>query len=1767
MPNNPVGGGRRPGEAWLDRFRGLSPERRQEGLLDLIRGQLALTLGRRADDIDTGRTFPELGVYQERAAEFRWRLSEAAQTALPATLLFDYPDPVSMAGFLERLLTGQDDPVPADAMAASGNLREPIAIIATACRFPGGVSSPAEFWDLVASGTDAVTGLPVDRGWDLGALYDPDQDHAGTTYVREGCFLADVAGFDAGFFGIAPREALAMDPQQRLMLEVCWETLENAGIDPAELRNTPAGAFIGSNWQDYLSAARLHLPADAEGYLVTGSAPSVLSGRLAYHFGFHGPAITVDTACSSSLVALHLACQALRLGECTLALAGGVAVMSSPESFVSFSRKKVLAPDGRCKAYGRGANGTSWGEGAGLLLLERLADARARGHPVLALVRGSAVNSDGASNGLTAPNGPAQERVIRQALAAAGLTPADVDAVEGHGTGTALGDPIEVRALMATYGAARDREHPLWLGSVKSNIGHTQAAAGAASVIKMVESLGHGVLPPTLHAARATPHVDWSAGTVRVLSEPVPWPRRDRPRRAAVSAFGISGTNAHLILEEADSAPGGVTTSPAPAQAESQPATGSQPVAVPWVLSARDETALRAQAARVREFALAGQGTGMSATDVGWSLATERHMFEHRTVAVGSGIDVLADRLALVARGEPTAGVVTGVARPGPGRAVFVFPGQGGQWLGMGGELLRSSPVFAAEIERCEQALAPWVDWSLPDVLRGTPGAPSLDRLDVVQPALFSVMMALAGLWRWFGVTPVAVVGHSQGEIPAAFVAGGLSLADAAKVVALRSEILRAALAGRGAMLSLPLSAHEAAELLADGAHQAEIAAVNSPRSVVVSADRDVLAALQAECEARRIRAKLVPASVPSHSSHVTQLHAELRAALSALEPRVPATPFYSTCTGGWVESAAFDAEYWYQNLREPVRFHDAIASLARSGHGPFIEVSPHPVLTRAMEETLAETDRRTVVTGSLRRADGGMDRMLLSVGEVCAGGQPVDWSRAFVPARPSASRARTSLPTYPFQHDRFWVEPGERPAADRSASDDRWYQVVWKPVPAAEGTAGTAGTWLALVPAGEAGEEWTRAALTGLAGAAERVVIVEVAPGTGRGELAGQIRSALSGTGPRSTGSAAGQLAPAGVVSLLALGELPLPARPGIPAGTAATLAAAQALGDEGVAAPLWIITRGAVAVGTADPLLRPLQAQAWGIGRVLGLEHPRRWGGLVDLPEVLDRAAIRRWLAAMGGIGAEDQLAVRASGIYVRRLVRGRPAGPAVSPGRPRRAGPAEGPRRPGWQPRGTVLITGGTGVLGRRVARWLAHGGAPHLVLASRSGRRAPGLEDLRAELAALGTVVTVEECDVRDRDAVRRLLTVASEAHPLSAIVHLAGIGRLQALTDITEADLAEVLEAKATGARHLHELTVDAGLDAFIMFSAVSATWGSGRQAAYGAANTYLDALARHRRAQGLAATTVCWGAWAQAGMGVVDASEDALRRRGLPPGSWAEAGMTQEEAAAETFGGWGLRMTAPEIMIAALQQVMDAGETAITVVDVDWPKFAATFTAARPRPLLQDLLDVRQALREHSDAAAAPADAVPWAGRLAVLPPAEQDRQVAELVRAHVAAVLGHASTAAIQMDQPLLDAGLDSATAVELRNKLGVATGLRLPATVVIDHPTPAALARVIRDQLLGPPPDPAATVLADLARLEASLAALAAAGGDLAPATTRLADLLRRRGGPEPAGAAPPDLETATMSEVLGLLDEELRLSGHTGPASPAGHHRPRSTEGGPA
>nr|AAX98187.1 polyketide synthase type I [Streptomyces aizunensis] len=1588
--------------------------------------------------------------------------------------------------YLKKVTTDLDE--------AYGRLREiesqahePIAITAMSCRFPGGVRSPEELWELLRTGGDALTAFPADRGWDLDNLFSDDPDDHNTSVTREGGFLGEASSFDAAFFGISPREAMAMDPQQRLLLETSWEAFERAGIDPQALRGSQSGVFVGINGSDYLTPL-LEAAEDYAGHLGTGNASSVMSGRLSYTFGLEGPAVTVDTACSASLVALHLAVQALRAGECSLAVAGGVHVMSTPGLFVEFSKQRGLSTDGRCKAFAAGADGFGPAEGVGVLLLERLSDARKNGRPVLAVVRGSAVNQDGASNGLTAPNGPSQQRVIRQALANARLSTDQVDVVEAHGTGTSLGDPIEAQALIATYGQDRPADQPLLLGSVKSNIGHTQAAAGVAGVIKMVLAMQHGVLPQSLHIDEPSPHVDWESGAVSLLTEQTAWPETTHPRRAGVSSFGFSGTNAHVIVEQAPVVeevagdPAGVVEGSGP---------GVVPV-VPWVLSGKSAGALRAQAERLSGFLAGASAVDVPSVDVGWSLASSRAGLEHRAVVLGDH----AAGVAAVASGVMAAGVVTGSVVGG--KTAFVFPGQGSQWVGMAVGLLDSSPVFAARVEECAKALEPFTDWSLVDVLRGVEGAPSLERVDVVQPALFAVMVSLAEVWRAAGVRPGAVIGHSQGEIAAACVAGILSLEDAARVVALRSQAIGRVLAGLGGMVSVPLPAKAVRELIAPwGEGRISVAAVNGPSSVVVSGEAAALDELLVSCESEGVRAKRIAVDYASHSAQVELLREELAELLAPIVPRAAEVPFLSTVTGEWVRGPELDGGYWFQNLRRTVELEEATRTLLEQGFGVFVESSPHPVLSVGMQETVEDAGREAAVLGSLRRGEGGLERFWLSLGEAWVRGVGVDWHAVFA----GTGAQRVDLPTYAFQSQRFWPEAapieavavsaesaidarfweaveredlealtaeldieGDQPltallpalsswrrqSREHSTVDGWRYRVTWKRI-AEPSPARLSGTWLVVVPEVGPADEWTGAVLRMLAerGAEVRTVTVP-ADGADRDRLAVTLKAETS------------EVAPSGVLSLLALAA---------GAGAfAAELALCQALGDADVAAPLWCVTRGAVATGRSEQVADPAQALVWGLGRVASMEQGGRWGGLLDLPADLDGRTLERLAGVLAGDGSEDQVALRASGLFGRRLVHAPLADTAAVQE---------------WRPQGTTLVTGGTGALGAHVARWLAGNGAEHLLLTSRRGPDAPGAAALRDELTALGTQVTIASCDMADRDAVTALIAAIPADQPLTAVIHAAAVVDDGVIETLAPEQVEAVLRVKVDATLILHELTRGLDLSAFVLFSSFAATFGAPGQGNQAPGNAYLDAFAEYRRGSGLPATSIAWGPWGSAD-GDDSAAGDRMRRHGII-------------------------VMSPERTLVSLQHALDRDETTLTVADMDWKRFTLAFTADRDRPLLLELPEARRIIesaeRESADDLAG---GVPLTQQLAGLPEVEQERLLLDLVRTAVAAVLGHADLAAVEAGRAFKELGFDSLTSVELRNRLGAVSGLKLPASLVFDHPTPAAVAAFLRAGIVPDAAAGGAPLLEELDKLEAVLERGTADNVVRARVTMRLQKLL---------------------------------------------------------
>ncbi|OIK05301.1 type I polyketide synthase [Streptomyces monashensis] len=1457
-----------------------------------------------------------------------------------------------------------------------------IAIIGLGCRLPGGIDTPEALWRGLLDGIDAVGEVPPQR-WRADDWHDADPSAPGRMTTRRGGFLDDVAGFDAEFFGISPTEARQMDPQQRLALEVAWAAVEDARIRADRLAETATSVFFGTMWQEYHLATGAS-PGEIRTHTAIGTDTSIIPARIAYALGLRGPVMSIGTGCSSSLVAIHQAVRSLRSGESDLALAGGVSLILHPHTTVAMSKFGTLNPDGQCRAFDADANGYVRSEGCGVVVLRRFADARRDGDRIYAVIRGSAVNNDGTTDGLATPGFETQAEVLRSAWQEAGVSPSLVSYVEAHGTGTRRGDPIEAAALAEVFGP--ERKDPLRIGSVKTNFGHLEPAAGVLGVLKTSLALFHGELPASLHFRRPNPDIDFDAAKLAVVTGRLPWPQG--PRLAGVSSFGYGGTNAHLALAGPPTEAAGVR----------EPAERTR---VPWVLSARSAPALRDQARRLRAHLAAHPG--LSPADVGFSLATTRADHEHRAVLLGWETTDFLDGLEALASGAQAPNLVVGSGRGrGP---VLMFAGQGTQWAGMASELLRTSPVFSETFAECEAALGPFVDWRLTDAVGD---ADALERVDVVQPALWAVMVSLARLWKHFGVEPEVLLGHSQGEIASACVSGALSLGDAAAVVALRSQAIRRGLAGRGGMVSLVCSRSEARRLITRWPGRLSVAAVNGPRSTVVSGDPEALAELMEECGSEGIRARRIPVDYASHSAQVEAVREDILTDLAGIRPRPGAAGFFSTVDVGRIDSVALDAGYWYRNLRSTVELDACVRELAAEGHRVFIECTPHPVLTMGVEES---ADVHTV--GTLRRQEG--DRFLTALAEAYAGGVDVDWCRAF-------ERANVvDLPTYPFQHQRYWIDAeatggtGTQDApfwdavgrqdldevartlrVDRDALAavlpalaswrrrrtsesvvDNWeYRVAWKEIPAPATVR--RGDWLALVPTGSA---WARSVAGDLSGQGLRVTVEEIEPGLDRGALAARLRGTTCD----------------GVLCLLAAADGPHPGHPGIPAGYAATLTAVQALGDADVTAPLWCVTLDAVAV--ADEPVDPDGELVWGLGRVVALEHSARWGGLIDVSRPCDTAVLAGLLTGDHG---EDQVAIRDAVPYGRRLVRATAAAPA-----------------PDFSPRGTVLITGGTGALGAEVARRLAGQGAERLVLVSRSGPDALRADSLTADLRRLGAGVEIVACDVSDREALRELI----ERTGPRAVVHAAGALHDGLVQDLTLDQVDAALRVKARGAWNLHELTTD--LDAFVLFSSWGGTVGVPGQGNYAPGNAYLDGLARLRRAQGLPATSVAWGPWSGDGMARGPVKE-VLDRHGVPA-------------------------MAPDLALLALGRAVAGPEPCVTVADVHWDRFRTAFTATRPSALLSDLPDGRDTAGVHAPA---------LGRRLAELPPGSRARAVLDEVRAQTALVLGHAAPDAVDVERTFRELAFDSVLGVELRNRLGAVTGLRLPATLIFEHPTPAQVA-----------------------------------------------------------------------------------------------------------
>ena len=1596
---------------------------------------------------------------------------------------------------------------------------EPVAIVGMSCRYPGGVRSPGDLWRLVAEGRDAVAQFPQDRGWEAERLYDEDPDRPGTIGTRAGAFLYDAADFDAGFFGISPREALATDPQQRLLLEASWEAFEDAGIAPPTLRGSRTGVYVGVMYGDYGGRVMHQVPEELESFLGNGSAGSVASGRIAYTFGFEGPAVTLDTACSSSLVALHLAAQALRRGECSLALAGGVTVLATPGVFVAFSRQRGLAADGRCKSFAAAADGTGWGEGVGMLLLERLSDAQRNGHPVLAIVRGSAVNQDGASNGLTAPNGPSQERLIRQALADARLTADQVDAVEGHGTGTSLGDPIEAQALLATYGRERPQDRPLWLGSVKSNIGHTQAAAGVAGVIKTVLALGNGVLPKTLHVDEPTPHVDWTAGNVRLLTEAQEWSDDGRPRRAAVSSFGISGTNAHVIIEQAPTAAEsrlqsqGADGEAGPEAALNGDAAGAdRPVA--WVISAKTEDSLREQAARLREHVVAGDDVAQP-SDIAHALLTTRARFAHRAVAVGSDRASLLEALGEFAAGAPSAHVACG--GPMPGRTAFLFTGQGSQRPGMGAELYKRFPVFARALDEVAGQLDSYLEQPLLKIMFAAPETPEaalLDQTLYTQTSLFALETALYRLVTSVGIKPDYVAGHSIGELTAAHVAGVLDLPDAATLVATRATLMQNLPAG-GAMVSIQATEEEILPLLAGRQDRVAIAALNTPQTTVISGDEDEVRLIAEHFREQGRRTRALNTSHAFHSPHVDPLLDAYRETARTLTYREPAIPVISTVTGKPLSGERITSpDYWVRQVRRAVRFGDAAVWLRDHGTSVYLELGPDATLSTLSQTALAERAaasgpaRRTAHIPVLRHRAPEQAALLAGLGRAHVAGREVDWL-ALLELR--GAQPPTRLPTYAFERHRYWLDappPGSAATTSavaqagdstsaqlRQAVDsadpaalaqllgvqpdvplcdvlpmlaawqraDGWrYRLAWKALPASAAAARRlTGRWLIAVAQEEAIGDAVVALSKALTVSGAEPEVVALGMHDDVDKMAFALREAAGDVSPLSgEGGDDGDSSNAG--SQWPTGILVLaPESEAEQESGSEQEEGAGSPGDDGAAFL-------ATALEAATTFACALPAPAlWTVTRGAVSTGPQDSAGASVAAGYwgVGRAFSARDLERPAGVidlpaAFDDQVLAHIPGALALNTADRQLAVRTSGVFGWRLTRDPGGRAEHSWQPTGTVLVTGGDRAPATEIARWLVSRGADRIILASAAfGGDGNGDGAVRAESgvprAEADAAIEYVACDAADRDALARLLDGIAGDERA-----LTAVIHIQ--PEASDAAAAATSEsAQESAVRNLHELTLGLDLAAFAVLSPLSSAIGMSEHESLAVAHAQIEALVRRRRELGLPGLSVAWGPWENGGHPGADATaiDDVA----------AEA--TNPQPAADSSAS-GLRALLPGPAVSVLEHAAAtglAGHPSMVVADVDWNRMIGALPADRIDPLFHEVPEVKALLAQAEAGAQARAGWRRGWEQAAGASAAERARLLLDLVSAEAGAVLGYPARTGLPSDARFVDAGFSSFTALELNNRLNEALDLALPPVAIYDHPTPAALVEFINGLLNG--------------------------------------------------------------------------------------------------
>lgn len=1582
-----------------------------KGLTEWLRAQVADLQGLDPNHIQTDVPFSTYGL---RPRPLLTRLQSRLHRQLSPTLLYDYPTISNLVDYVVSLgTTGQTQERGHTLQPLDPN--EPIAIIGIGCRFPGGATTPDAFWQMLCDGVDAISEIPPER-WDVNAFYDPDPATMGKTYARWGGFLDQIDQFDASFFGISPREAVHMDPQQRVLLETAWEALEDAGIPSDDVAGSMTGVFIGAILSDY-GQAQLRAFDTLVPYVGTGSLLSILANRLSYAFDTRGPSVVLDAACASSLVSVQMACQSLRNGETSLAIAGGVQLNLSPHLAITFARAKLMARDGRCKSFDARADGYVRGEGAGLVVLKPLSQAQADGDRVYAVIRGGAVQQDGLTNGIMAPNRLAQESLLHMAYHRAGIRPEQVDYIEAHGTGTFLGDPIETMAMGTVVGVNRDT--PCLIGSVKTNIGHLEGAAGIAGLIKVALMLHHKELVPSLHFETPNPHIPFDDLGVHVVTRHSSWERtNDRARTAGVSSFGFGGTIAHMVLEEAPQ----MTVHVTPGVDDA----ADQAVILP--LSARSPQALHDLAAAYAAV-LTRSNTALS--DICYTASVRRSHHPYRLAVTGRS---RADLVHAIQQLAAQPGKATS-SRETP-HLVFVFSGQGSQWVGMGRQLLQTELVFRTAIESCEEAFRPYITWSLLDVLHATDDQHPLDQIDVIQPTLFAIQVALAAVWQSWGVEPDAVIGHSMGEVAAAYVAGALSLDDAAHIICCRSQLMHRT-SGHGAMAVVGLASEVVQTMIAGYEDCLAVAVHNSPTSTVLSGDPVALAQVLTSMDQQGIFCRRVQVDVASHSPQMDPLKAELVAQLWGMQPHATEIPFYSTVTGSLLDGHALHATYWGDNLRQPVQFATAVQQALTDGATHFLEISPHPVLGMAIQEIQQHHARTAHCVASLRRREDEQHALRTNLGVLYTSGYPIDWQRLY------PTGTCVALPTYPWQRQRYWLEqttlvPTTTTAPLAPAPDaldkpfqDWLYQMNWQPLDAVEPEhPHTRGFWLMLADSMGVAE----GIRSRLEAQGETCLLVTPAQTDcdGHNGHSGAYQIDLSKPDcfhKLVQDTLLNTTMPCrGIVHLWSLETAVHPTHMTTTwdrlytQGCGSLLALVQALVQTELPdmPRLWVATHGAQHVGTPEETVNVLSSPLIGLSRTIALEHPEMQCTTIDLDGAAAGHQQDDFCTALQANDAETEVAIRNGVRYGARLTRWHmPTAPATSLT---------------FSPDATYLITGGAGGIGRVLADWLVEHGARHLVL---TGRRATLSDEATHAIESLrdaGTQVTYCMVDVTNCEQLEALIDeIVATMPPLRGVFHTAAVVDDSTIQSLTHDQFQRVLAPKVIGTWNLHTLTQDLSLDYFVLFSSATTLLGAPGHANYAAANAFLDGIAQHRQVQGLPALSINWGVWENVGLATADNVRDRLAQRGV-------GSFTASQGCAA--------------LTALLNQPVP--QVGVMIFDVQqWQQHipAATipyFSVLAPEPGNEPVSKTVRSLREELHAAA----------------PGRRRAMLESYLRQHVATVLLH-PVEQIAPDVPIATLGFDSLMAVEFANRVSADTGLTLAATLIWKYPTIAVLTDHLAERL----------------------------------------------------------------------------------------------------